>query len=135
MRRLCLVLALAACSGIASTAGEEAISLAMTPELPEAGDSVTLTLTNRSNAPAGYNLCTSSLARRTAGTWQEVESDRVCTMELRSLEPEGQAAFSLRLPDSLRAGEYRFQARVESPFEAGEADGTIEVATEPFEVP
>ena len=87
------------------------------------GRSLELLLRNGSAQPIGYNLCASSLERRSGDGWQPVASQRVCTMELRSLPPRGEARYQLPMVD-VPPGEYRATARI---------DGTpAEVATEPF---
>lgn len=79
------------------------------------GDAVRLTLTNRSNAPVGYNLCSSALLRRDAGGWTVVPTDLVCTMEIRSLRPGASDSFPYPVPSGLTPGEYAWRARVEVP--------------------
>jgi hypothetical protein len=85
--------------------------------------SVELQLRNDSRRTLGYNLCASSLERRIGQAWQPVASQRICTMELRSLAPGEEARYSLPL-GQLPAGEYRATTRVEGLPAA--------VATEPF---
>ena len=85
--------------------------------------SLELSLRNGSAQAIGYNLCASTLERRSGARWQPVASQRVCTMELRSLAPGGEARYRVSLED-VPPGEYRARARI---------DGTPpEVATEPF---
>ena len=85
--------------------------------------SLDLSLRNGSAQAIGYNLCASSLERRSGDRWQPVASQRVCTMELRSLAPGGEARYRVPL-ENVPPGEYRARARI---------DGTPrEVATEPF---
>lgn len=82
-----------------------------------------LVLRNGSAKPIGYNLCTSNLERRSGAAWQAVASERICTMELRSLAPGGEARYRLAL-EGVPAGEYRATARLDAD--------PPEVATEPF---
>ena len=82
-------------------------------------------LRNGSAQPIGYNLCASSLERRSEGTWQPVASQRVCTMELRRLPPGGEARYRIAIAD-LPRGEYRARARLDGQ--------PPEIATEPFVV-
>lgn len=85
--------------------------------------SLELALRNGSAQAIGYNLCASSLERRSGDRWQPVASQRICTMELRSLAPGGEARYRVPL-ENVPPGEYRARARI---------DGTPpEVATEPF---
>lgn len=48
---------------------------------------VVLTLSNGGATELGYNLCSSTLERRTASGWEAQRVDLVCTMELRGLAP------------------------------------------------
>jgi hypothetical protein len=97
------------------------VVLLVAPVPATAGDSVTLTLENGLAQPIGYNLCTSGLERQDGEDWQPVPSDRVCTMELRLLEPGERASFTLQLQPELTGGVYRFRTNVER-MEAGESD-------------
>ena len=88
----------------------EAISLAVTPPAASAGSAMTLTLSNGSQQAIGYNLCTSQLQTAPGST---VRTDRVCTLELRTLDPGRTTTYSYELPTGLPAGEYRFTTNVE----------------------
>lgn len=92
------------------------------------GDRVTLTLTNGTSSPVGYNLCSSALERRSGGTWTLVETDEICTMELRTLQPGASATFNKRWPSNAGSGEFRYVTRVESPL----SGSGVHVATDPF---
>jgi hypothetical protein len=83
------------------------------------GETVTLVLENRSAAAVGYNLCASSLERLAGEEWQSVPSDRMCTMELRTLPDGEDATYPMGLPPDLAPGEYRFRTTVER-LEAGD---------------
>ena len=109
---------------------ERSVSLEVTPHKISAGDTVNLTLTNRSALPLGYNLCTSSLERRSESTWQLVPSDRICTMEIRTLPPGQQTRYQLKTPSGLSAGEDRYTAQLDRQ-QAGNREA---VSTEPFQV-
>lgn len=76
---------------------------------------VRLTLDNGERHPIGYNLCTSTLQRRTGTSWAAVQTDEMCTMQLSTLNPGADATFQKSLPADLRPGEYRYVASVESP--------------------
>lgn len=104
------VLIAAACSSMPS--GEDEVTLRVEPTTVQRGDSVVLTLHNGDVRQLGYNLCASAMERSTAGEWEAVPSERMCTMELRSLEPGGDATYTIAIPRDLAAGEYRFTTGV-----------------------
>jgi hypothetical protein len=87
------------------------------------GRSLELALRNGSARAIGYNLCASTLERRSGGRWQPVASQRICTMELRSLAPGGEARYRVSL-ENVPPGEYRARARID--------DNPPEVASDPF---
>ena len=87
----------------------EEITLSVSPEQTTENSTVTLTLRNGSEEQLGYNLCTSAL-ETAAG--REVPTSRVCTMELRTLEPERTATYRYELPVNVAQGSYRFAAQV-----------------------
>jgi hypothetical protein len=89
------------------------VRLRVEPTELAAGDSITLVLENGSPDRIGYNLCTSDLQRSNDGGWETVPSDRVCTMELRTLPPGERARYPLSLASGLAEGEYRYRTRVE----------------------
>ena len=84
-----------------------------------------LQLRNNSQRTLGYNLCASNLERRSGQAWQPVASQRICTMELRTLAPGGEARYALAL-EELPPGEYRATTRVEGL--------PLAVITEPFQL-
>ena len=72
------------------------------------GDRVTLALTNRTEHRWGYNACSRTVERESAGGWVAVaEPDRVCTMELTLLAPRGGASATTELPQAMPEGRYR----------------------------
>lgn len=79
------------------------------------GDAVTLTLTNGSGSAIGYNLCSSALLRRDGATWRTVQTDLVCTMELRSLQPGQQDTFDYPIPSGLPPADYAWSNNIELP--------------------
>ena len=85
------------------------VELSVSPEQTTQDSTLTLTLRNRSEQQLGYNLCTSAL--ETAGG-REVPTSRVCTMELRTLEPGRTATYRYTLPVNVAQGSYRFAAQV-----------------------
>lgn len=109
-----LIASLAAC-GPSTEPGEAAsdVSLTVDPGVISPGDSIELTLTNRSASQIGYNLCNSPLQRRDGSSWEPVPSDQPCTMELRILEPDGVTRYAIDVPTDLAPGEYRFVTTVE----------------------
>lgn len=110
-----LLVFLAACGTSLELGGDASpITLGVDPDVASPGATVELTLTNSSADPIGYNLCTSGLERRDGGDWEPVASNRVCTMELRTLEPGSAARYSYELPAGLASGEYRFTTTAEN---------------------
>lgn len=116
---LCVIALALACAPSPDSGVAGDVRLSVEPEAPSAGDSITLELSNASDEAVGYNLCTSSLERLSGGEWRAVPSDRVCTMELRTLPPGERARYALILPPDLSPGEYRYVTRVER-LDAGE---------------
>ncbi len=113
MNRLLLGVLMAACSsaGMQDTTADVNLSVEAVPALP--GDSVTLVLENASETEVGYNLCPSTLVRQSSDEWIAVPSDRICTMELRMLQPGQSDRFTLTLPEDIAPGTYRFETMVE----------------------
>ena len=87
------------------------VRLSASPSRTAAGSTMTLTLANSANYTVGYNLCTSAI--ETAGG-ANVPLDRVCTMELHSLQPGRSANYSFELPANLADGRYRFSTGTEN---------------------
>jgi hypothetical protein len=116
------------CSTPAPPGSVPGVDLQISPSSPAPGEEVTLTLTNSTAGAIGYNLCASALTREVGVEWQPVPSDRVCTMELRTLEPAQLDSFSFDLMSDLPGGVYRFQTNIED-LEAGTRQ---EVATPIF---
>lgn len=86
------------------------VALLAAPARTTGGSTMTLTLTNGSSGQIGYNLCTSAL-QTSAGV--DVPTSRVCTMELRTLEPGRSADYRYELPVNMADGSYRFLTQVE----------------------
>lgn len=86
------------------------VTLSAAPAQVAQGATMTLTLTNGSSEQIGYNLCTSDL-QTAAG--RPVPTGIVCTMELRTLKPGGNADYRYELPVNMVAGSYRFLTQVE----------------------
>lgn len=119
---LLLVTAVFGCAGLPTESGDPALVvvgsdslLRTSATLYAPGASGELILSNTLNHPIGYNLCTASLERRQGSTWVSAENgDRVCTMELRLLQPGGTASFRFTLRADLPPGEYRYSTRLEN---------------------
>lgn len=95
------------------------------------GSDVQIRLQNGTTTRVGYNLCYSTLERRTDDAWEEVATaDEVCTAILNGLEAGDEATFAKTLPVDLSEGTYRYRTDVEV-MDAGVRDA---VATGPFEV-
>ena len=114
-RLLILALGCAACASQGVT-----LSAAVSQER-----SLELALRNGSAQAIGYNLCASTLERRSGDRWRPVALQRICTMELRSLAPGGEARYRVPL-ENVPPGEYRARARIDG--------NPPEVATDPFVV-
>lgn len=125
-----LVVGISCACGPSLQPGAGEVTLAVEPANPSPGDSVSITLRNGSGAALHYNLCASGLERQTNGGWETVPSERVCTMELRTLEPSADASFALELPNDLQPGGYRFRTSVEI-LDSGERN---DVTSDPFRV-
>lgn len=86
------------------------VTLSAAPARAAAGSTMTLTLRNGSSQPVGYNLCTSGLV---SGSGAAVQTDRVCTLELRTLNPAASATYAWELPETVAAGRYRFTTGID----------------------
>lgn len=95
-----------------SSASVAGVALAAVPQ----GETVRLTLTNESNGPVGYNLCSSAMLRRDGTGWSPIPSEVFCTMEMRTLSPGASDSFAYPLTAGLEPGEYSWRANVEIPF-------------------
>jgi predicted carbohydrate-binding protein with CBM5 and CBM33 domain len=124
MLLLSLALVLTGVAGCAASSAESNDQVTLTAA--RTGQRVLLTLRNGSATPVSYNLCSSTLQRGLS--WEAVETDEVCTMELRTLEPGGTATFEKTLPSELRSGEYRYVTN------AGAENKSMMVESNPFRV-
>src|SRR5688572_3381202 len=75
-------LAMAGCAIPTPGKGPLAITL---QAVPARDGSIMLHLRNSSGKTVGYNLCTSTLERDRDGTWEPTGSDRVCTLQIRTI--------------------------------------------------
>lgn len=78
------------------------------------GTPIVLTLRNQGSEQVGYNLCTARLEQLVDGEWKALPSDRVCTMELRTLMPGSSASFPFYDLEDLAPGTYRFRVNIHS---------------------
>lgn len=78
-------------------------------------DGFLLALENGSADRVGYNLCVSTLERRSGERWEQVVPPPICTMDLRTLAPGERATFPRKIDESLPPGDYRFVTKVEWP--------------------
>jgi hypothetical protein len=109
----------------AEPAGE--VAFTASPDSVAQGGTLNLTLANRSGQPVGYNLCTSAI-ETAAGA--PVQTDRVCTMELRTVEPGRSATYAYELPDDIEPGSYRLMTNIhfmDSGTQTAVRTGTFEV--------
>ena len=107
-----LTLLSASCQTFARPGGPRAddpVSLTVSRNNYEPGAVVSLALTNRTERTYGYNPCTRTVERLASdGVWTAVsEPNRVCTMELRLLEPRTERVSQTELPSSVGEGTYR----------------------------
>lgn len=103
------------------------VTLTAAPTQVRSGATVTLTLRNGSLERLSYNLCTSAILT-TGGS--PLQTDRVCTMELRSLEPGRSTTYPFELPPNITPGTYRFSTgfeRMPSGTRANVTSNTITV--------
>ena len=87
------------------------VRLSASPSRTAAGSTMTLTLANSANYTVGYNLCTSAIETAAGAA---VKTDRICTMELRTLQPGRSANYSFELPANLADGRYRYSTGAEN---------------------
>lgn len=76
----------------------------------KAGETVVLSLENKSDEDLGYNLCSAYYEQKNENGWLAMPSLRLCTAEVYSLEPGRITTYEYELDASLPAGEYRFVA-------------------------
>jgi hypothetical protein len=105
-----LVITLLAGCGSMRGDGSSDVTLRAEPTTAAPGGNSELILNNGSNIQIGYNLCTSGLERMVTGSWQQVPSNRICTMQLGILEPSQSTRYTIQLPTDLGAGDYRWVA-------------------------
>lgn len=103
------------------------VTLTAAPPQTSAGSTMVLSLANGSAQQIGYNLCTSALQTASGAA---VQTDRVCTMELRTLAPGATATLDHELPPTLPDGSYRFSTDVER----AESGDRMTVISNMFEV-
>lgn len=119
-----VALALAGCGS--STAADQRVAVTTDQREYRTGNLVTVTVTNVSDEPVGYNLCVHRIERRTGDGWRVASAfpppGSACVDILLTLQPGASTAIQVQLPQDLAAGVYR--VRFESPV----------LATPPFRV-
>lgn len=125
-----LIVLLCACASARSGSPDADVDFEVEPDEVAAGDSITLELENDAQESVSYNLCSSGLEMETDGAWQDVPSSRMCTRELRILQPGAEATFRLQLPSDLAPGTYRFYTGVQMR----PADSGTQLRSETFRV-
>jgi hypothetical protein len=93
----------------------DAEGIAFQPQRPayRRGDTATIVLRNGTGEPLGYNLCISSRELRAGASWKRFSPLRVCTLELRILQPGGETQLREPITAEWEAGEYRMVTTVE----------------------
>ena len=115
-----MVFLLAACASVPTEAGDPSLAEGGTEATLRtgatqyrAGATAELILTNTFSEQIGYNLCSAALERNRNGSWAAVDPEgRVCTLELRILEPGATTTYRWDLPANLAPGEYRFRTTI-----------------------
>ena len=84
------------------------IAITVDRETYSPGAGVGLRLENRSESRFGYNACQRRVEREAGSGWLTIaEPDRVCTMEIRMLDPHATKTDRTDLPGALEPGRYR----------------------------
>lgn len=113
--------------GTATTDETGEIAFTVSPDSIPQGGTLTLTLANQTSELLGYNLCTSALQTADGAA---VPTDRVCTMELRTVEPGRDATYDYEMPQDVAPGRYRLTTNIQR-MTSGIQTSAV---TEPFEV-
>jgi hypothetical protein len=121
---------LCSCGPSIQSGAGEGVALRVEPGEVSAGDSVTLVLANGTAGAVGYNLCTSGLERQVDDVWQPAASDRVCTMELRTLGPGEETRYPIEIADGVVAGVYRLVTSIEKT----DRGGLSSIGSGPFQI-
>ena len=80
------------------------------------GESVAVSLNNRSAEPIGYNLCIGALEQLRGPLWiPALSAANACPDTWSTLEPGQQATAEAPLPAGLGPGDYRFVTRLKVP--------------------
>lgn len=92
----------------APPAAADSVELRVDRSEYRSGDTVKMTLVNRTGASYAFNPCTRGVELETQSGWLAVaEPDRVCTMIAWLLEPNASRDAVTALPSGLRHGRYR----------------------------
>jgi hypothetical protein len=125
-----LILACAAPQGAGGSSSEPAngttspIAITVDRETYSPGAEVGLRIENRSDSRFGYNACPRRVEREADSGWVTIpEPDRVCTMEIRMVEPRSTKTDRTDLPGALEPGRYRLLISFLQEPEAGAAPG------------
>jgi hypothetical protein len=99
------------------------------------GGAVVMTITNHNTDTLGYNPCSNrSFERDSGGSWVvHPEPNRMCTMELRLLNPHETQTANTAVPGDASAGTYRLVLRLR-PERADTAASTVTAVSSPFTV-
>lgn len=137
MRALLRLLAIPLLTGCATLAGPldvvldgGGVTLSTDRDRYEVGDTIQVTLANRSNGDVGFNLCPLARELRTGSRWQRIESFRLCTEELLRLEPGEQASAHEPVTAEWTPGRYRLVLTVRS----GNGQNPTEIRTSIIEI-
>lgn len=103
------------------------------------GAAVTLRIENRSDERFGYNACTRTVEREAGAGWATIpEPDRVCTMEIRFLDPRTSVTERTELPGELAPGRYRLLLSLlrnpDAPAEPGQQPARVLAPSNTFSV-
>ena len=111
-----------------------AVSITVEPTY-KAGATVEMRLHNTSNTAYGFNACQRTIEKRDGQQWAPVtEPPMSCTMQLDVLPAKGTATARTQLPDSLGAGEYRFELKFTPQGNSAGGGAAVEAASNAFRV-
>jgi hypothetical protein len=100
------------------------------------GAAAVMTLSSQRSDTLGYNPCSSrSVERDMGGNWVvHAEPNRMCTMELRMLNPGQSQSVPATLPGDLTAGTYRIVMQFQPQSAGGQAAGSVRAVSPSFTV-
>lgn len=100
--------------------GREQIAFTVSASVFTPGDTIIVTLMNRSDHTLGYNLCLAELEQQTASGWQGTprhSADFFCPLTFSPLAPGESDSLTQPVREEFPAGLYRFQTEVSWPLE------------------